>query len=373
MFEVIMTNILSDKIRSIIEGSPSGAMSFYEFMEAALYDPEAGYYTNNVQIGRGGDFVTAPEVSPLFARCLARQYVEVAELMGCAPDIVEFGAGSGRLAFDIMQALDEMGYLPPCYRILDLSGRLKHDQAGLLETLPVKLYNKISWMEALPEEPIDAFVIANEVIDAMPVHKIFISDEGSFEFGVGLDGDSFVWKLLPLTTPGLTERCDEIASGVDIQGGYETEVNVTIAPWLTSLSNFLARGAVFIIDYGFPRHEYYAPSRKTGTLMCHGAMKSHADPLFAPGAEDITAHVDFTEVAEAALAAGFVVEGYTAQAHFLLSLGILDDCKTFEDRQAVKLLAMPHEMGELFKVMALAKGISGDFQGFQLDDRRGRL
>lgn len=367
----IMSERLNQKIRSRIEASEGCVIPFDEYMQMALYDIDEGYYSTRVPIGKRGDFVTAPEVSPLFARCIGVQYQEFAS--DRLPSIFEFGAGMGTLAFNLLEHLDECNRLPEHYFILDISAHLRKLQRELLETLAPHIFKKIVWLDALPAVPVNAFVIANEVLDAMPVKKVAYAEGRWDEIGVTFEAERFAFKKLSEPSAGIEAELGGLTSLLGDVHAYETELNMNISAWLKSVSDMLTTGLLLVVDYGFPRHEYYLPQRSMGTIMCHSRQKSHPDPLFAPGCDDITAHVDFTAVAEAGIDAGFEVDGYTNQAHFLLSLGILDQAESFEDRQAVKILTMPHEMGELFKVMVLSKNCSKIWRGFSLDDRRGRL
>ncbi|OGT18830.1 MAG: hypothetical protein A2V90_01810 [Gammaproteobacteria bacterium RBG_16_57_12] len=367
------------QIRAEMEAH-GGRLDFARYMALALYSPGLGYYAAGARkFGAAGDFVTAPEISPQFSRCLARQCQQVlAQLPGGA--ILEFGAGTGAMAGDILLELERCHALPSHYFILDVSAELRQrQQQTLLQRVP-RLLDRVQWLDRLPIGGFRGVVLANEVLDAMPVHRFQITAEGYNEIYVAWQGERFAWSH---ERPGAAlEAWYRAATPAGLAPGYESEVNLAIAPWLAGLVDSLAAGAVLLIDYGFPRHEYYHPQRSGGTLMCHYRHRAHPDPLILPGLQDITAHVDFTAVAEAALDAGFEVLGFTNQAYFLLALGLaesvaevnpLDTRAQLELAQQIKKLTLPSEMGELFKVMALGKGLDMTLRGFTLNDQRGRL
>lgn len=350
-------------------------LSFAEYMQLALYHPELGYYNNGTQkFDEGGDFITAPEISPLFGQSIAQQIISVFSALN-AHNILEFGAGSGQLAVDILLALELSGKLPAHYYILELSAELKQRQHKKISEKIPHLKNKVIWLERLPEN-FEGVVIANEVLDAMPVHRFFFQKNTFWEYHIDCENGVLQEKLIPaneILTKGLSNNT--------FVEGYCSEINLLLGPWISSLSDCLTRGLVLLIDYGFPRHEYYHADRYMGTLMCHYQHHSHSDPYFWPGLQDITAHIDFTAVAEAATAAGFKLGGYTTQTHFLLSCGLMalaaqqssSTEKSWMISQAIKKLILPSEMGELFKVMALTKEISVPLIGFDLKDQSGRL
>lgn len=352
-----------------------GFMPFSRFMELSLYHAEFGYYRNGViKFGREGDFITAPEVSPLFAACLANQCVDVFSTMSSRV-VVEFGAGSGRLAVDLLHALKKNSCEVDRYIIVELSAELQQRQRSLIAREAPDLLPCVTWCQTLPEQ-CDAVVIANEVLDAMPV-EMFEFREDLYQVGVQQRNQTLCWDRRIVAEAPLRETLEQLNLEVDSQ--YKSEVNLFIKPWIKSIANFLRRGVVLIIDYGFPRREYYHPERCEGTLMCHYRHRSFADPLIMPGLHDITAHVDFTAVAEAADEAQLDVLGYTSQAVFLSNCG-LDQMlhapsvrQQYENAQQVKLLTMPTEMGELFKVMALGKGIDEPLKGFRYYDQLYRL
>jgi SAM-dependent MidA family methyltransferase len=351
-------------------------LTFVEFMQMALYAPGEGYYSSGLpKLGTQGDFITAPELTPLFGKTLANQCQQIMTTLD-APAILEFGAGTGALCVAILEQLAEHQCLPEAYYILEVSANLRHRQSELIQQKIPQLADKVVWLEQWPETPFNGVVIANEVLDAMPVHRFMCVEEGILESYVGLDEHQQLKELFkPSENPRLV---DYINQRLEIKNTpYLSEVNLFIDDWIANIYAILNQGAVLLIDYGFPRHEYYHPDRNQGTLMCHYQHHSHPDPLQHPGEQDITAHVDFTHVAEAGQQAGFHVAGYTDQASFLLANGLLSFVNTLDNeveqikaKQAIKQLTLPSEMGELFKVIALTKQLEIDLNGFQLLDKR---
>ncbi|GAB6039978.1 class I SAM-dependent methyltransferase [Endothiovibrio diazotrophicus] len=370
------------RIREEIEGA-GGAIPFVRFMELALYAPGLGYYTAGARkFGEAGDFVTAPELSPLFGRALARQCAEVLERLG-GGDLLEIGAGSGALAVDLLGELALLGQVPGRYRILERSADLRRRQQALLgERLP-GLVERVEWLDRLPEG-FSGVVVANELLDAFAVHRFHIAAEGLREWGVAWADGRFHWCLLD-PAPELVSAVAAIEAerGEPLPVGYDSEVCLTLGPWFAALGEALARGMALFVDYGYPRREYYLTERGGGTLLCHFRHRVHGDPFLLPGLQDITASVDFSAVAEAAFAAGLRVAGYTSQALLLLGCGLdellaveRDDdtprVRTELARQA-KLLTLPGEMGERFQAIALTRGVEGPWRGFAFGDRRGSL
>lgn len=359
----------------------SQPLPFSAFMADVLYAPGLGYYSAGAtKLGAAGDFVTAPEISPLFARCLARQCAEVLRTMD-AGELLEFGAGRGVMARDILLELANLNALPSRYLIVEVSADLRQRQQQTLADLPAELANRVVWLDVLPSQ-FNGVVLANEVLDAMPV-TLWRRQHGQLsEMAVTItaDGD-FGWTELPASA-ALQQWFASLPTELtaDWPDDYLSEFHPLQAGWLQSLGRMLQRGVVLLIDYGFPRHEFYHPDRSRGTLMCHYRHHAHPDPLVLPGLQDLTAHVDFTAVAEQALAAGLDVLGYCHQAGFLQSLGLLEMAMQIDDEreqiiaaQALKRLLMPHEMGELFKVIALGKDMAEPLTGFALYDMRERL
>ncbi len=350
---------LSSRLHAAITAA-GGWLPFDRFMAAALYEPGLGYYARGSrQFGTmpacGSDFVTAPELSPLFGRALARQVAQALDAAQ-ADEVFEFGAGSGALAEQLLQAL---GGRVRCYSIIDLSGTLRERQARRLAAFG----ERVRWLDAWPAS-MHGVVVGNEVLDAMPVQLLHWDGRDWFERGVVADeGEGYAWSDRPtaLRPPG-----DHA-----FVPGTVTEIHPQAEAFIRSLAERLQRGAAFFIDYGFPEAEYYHPQRSGGTLMCHRAHRADAEPLADVGEKDITAHVNFSAIALAAQDAGLTVLGYTSQARFLMNCGLLQllegaDLRTTAAAQ--KLLA-EHEMGELFKAVGLARGLQLDALGFAAGDR----
>jgi len=375
---------LQQRIRRDMDAA-GGAVTFARYMHLALYEPGLGYYSAGLRkFGREGDFITAPEISPLFSRCVARQCAQA--LTAGVADILEFGAGSGAMARDVLLELEALGALPEHYFIIEVSAELRQRQHETLSRALPHLLGRIQWLERLPPPGLAAVVIANEVLDAFPVHRFFMDDRGRpGELCVAWEQDRFAWRRGPLSGEHLQAALQEIDEAVGLFGfapGYTSEISLAVEGWLASLAQTLERGLVLLIDYGFPRREYYHPQRGDGTLMCHYRHFAHSDPLCLTGLQDITAPVAFTAVAESGHRAGFAVAGYTNQANFLLAAGLHemlpavahDQAAGYVDcAQQVKKLTLPHEMGELFKVIALTRGLDMPLLGFSLRDDRARL
>lgn len=361
----------------------SGWIDFSEYMELALYTPGIGYYTNGSQkFGEHGDFITAPEISPLFAQSLANP---VAKILGSLlqPRIIEFGAGSGKLALDLLMQLELLQALPDQYFIVELSAELQQRQSQTILQHAPHLHERVSWLHTLPATPLNAVALANEVLDAMPVTRFVKLNGRFFPLGVVNHGEVFCLEA-GTYDDALHQYLVTIQNeiGYELCDGYTSEVNMNIYPWLKLLAEVVNKGAVFLVDYGYPRREYYLPERNMGTLMCYFQHRSFDDALRYPGLQDITAFVDFTAVADAALNSGFEVQGYTSQANFLLDCGLpvlfeekigTDKRKNMQWAQQLKTLTQPSEMGERFKVMMLTKNIEQNFPGFGLQDMRYRL
>lgn len=353
-----------------------GWLTFSRYMALALYAPGMGYYSAGAgKFGSAGDFVTAPEISPLFAHVLARQVAQ--GMSASAASVLELGAGSGRLALDLLASLDELGCLPERYAILEVSPDLRQRQRDLLAVEAPGYLDRVEWLEALPTR-FSGVVLGNEVLDALPVDLVVWTEAGLAERGVGLRGGAFAWFDRPLHAGPL----DDAALALPSQApGYVSEINLAASALVASLGAMLERGLLLFIDYGFPRAEFYHPQRAGGTLMCHYRHHAHTDPFYLPGLQDITAHVDFTGVADAALDAGLDVLGYIDQARFLVNCGLLDALGRLEPTGkdyprivgAAQKLIQPTEMGELFKVIALGRGLPGGLLGFARGDRRHAL
>jgi SAM-dependent MidA family methyltransferase len=350
-----------------------GAIDFAHYMQLALYTPGLGYYSGGLaKFGQQGDFITAPELSPLFGYCLAQQCKQI--LAHTAGDILEFGAGSGKLALDILSELADQDALPTNYFILEPSAELQQRQQQLLADKAPRLLPYVSWLNQLPEN-FSGVVLANEVLDAMPIHLFTFAQHTFYEKCVSWQDGRLVWTQTPIL-PG-TALAESVA-GIHRQFGqawqdYSSEISLLIPAWINSVAKLLTSGVVLLIDYGFPKHEYYHIQRHMGTLMCHYRHQAHGNPLSNPGLQDITSHVDFSLVAESASHAGLEVLGYANQASFLLNTGLIqglakhatDEMTHFNLAQGLKKLTLPQEMGELFKVMALGKDYPVELLGFR--------
>lgn len=353
-----------------------GWISFASYMHMALYTPQLGYYSGEAsKFGRSGDFVTAPEISPLFAYAIANQIGQVLSQAG--GDVLELGAGTGKLAIGILQRLDQLGQLPEHYYILDVSANLRERQRNSMkEVLSSEIFSRVHWLDALPEK-LTGVVIGNEVLDAIPVQLVQWQNGRWQKRGVAYD-QTFIWQNRPVQDHALIERIDTS----QLPEGYITEVCPAAQGLIASLGSMLQKGLMIFLDYGFSAREYYHPQRHQGTLMCHFQHYAHDDPFVYPGLQDITAHVDFTAMAEAALNSGLNCAGYTTQAQFLMNCGILqlleevspeDQARYLPMVAAVQKLLSPAEMGELFKVLALSKGVDDGLLGFVSGDKRHQL
>ncbi|RJQ45627.1 MAG: SAM-dependent methyltransferase [Gammaproteobacteria bacterium] len=366
---------LVELIRSEIAGC-GGQISFARYMELALYAPGLGYYSAGARkFGASGDFVTAPEISPLFARCVARQCAQVLRELG-GGDMLEAGAGSGALACDALQELERMDCLPRHYFILELSAELRARQRALIEQRVPHLAPRVQWLDALPPAGFRGVMFANELLDAMPVHRFRIEESGASELYVTWQDTGFAWRA---AKPGSAELEQRIAA-LDLAPGFAGEISLSARAWIKSVAELLEAGLILLVDYGFPRRELYHPQRSQGTLLCHYRHRAHGDPFLYPGLQDITAHVDFTAVAGAAHEAGMRVAGYATQANFLLSCGLAEmAADTVDTRtrvlaaQQVRRLTLPDEMGEVFKAIALTRGLDAPLLGFAFKDDRARL
>lgn len=359
-----------------------GSIPFSRFMELCLYAPGLGYYSaGRRKFGAGGDFVTAPEISPLFGRCLARSCGAVLQSLG-GGDILEFGAGSGQLAVDLLGELESMDCLPERYLVLERSAELKARQQEAIGRYLPQLLDRVSWLDALPSAGFRGVMLANEVLDAMAVERFRWDGAAAALFHVRSEGEGFAWQLQAGESSDVTARIEDSISGSNPDAGYVSEFNMSLQPWLQTVAECLAQGLILLIDYGYPQHELFHPQRSSGTLMCHYRQHAHADPLLWPGLQDITAHVNFTAVAEAAVAADLDVAGYTTQAYFLLDCGLeefllqsglTDSVDYMRAAQQAKTLILPGEMGERFKCIELTRGIDIPVPGFRLQDQRERL
>lgn len=356
-----------------------GGIPFDAYMEAALYEPGLGYYAAGAtRFGASGDFVTAPELSDLFARGIARQCADVLRAVGGG--IVEFGAGSGKLARDVLRCLDAMHQLPEFYAIVEPSPALRQQQQQLFAAEPAHLRDRVAFWLELPATPVAGVVLGNEVVDAFPVKRFVLDGERVEELFVGLDGDALI-EFQAAPTPELHAAVATLLASVaePLPTPYRSEINLRQAPWLRSLGGLLRHGMVLLVDYGYARHEYYHPQRDQGTLICHYRHHAHDDPLLWPGLQDISAFVDFTSLAEAAATAALSLSGYATQAGFLLSTVALPEPsdRTARDRlelaTALKTLTLPGVMGERFKVMAFSRGCDVPLHCLARLDQRHRL
>jgi SAM-dependent MidA family methyltransferase len=360
-------------------GHAGGWIPFERFMDLALYAPGLGYYSAGAhKLGEGGDFTTAPEISTLFGACIAEQCAAVMETLGEA-SILEIGAGSGALAADLLAHLQARGGAPARYFILEVSADLRARQARTLEARVPDLARRVVWLDAPPSSPFDGVVLANEVLDALPVTRFRWRDEACEELGVALEGERFAWAARPASEP-LRRACAlRAAAGGGWEDGYMSEYCPRLPAWTAEVTRAHRRGLALWIDYGLPRHQYYFPERRDGTLLCHFRQRTDDDPLSFPGLKDITAWVDFTHLAEACAPAGYALAGFTTQAYLLAGLGIdrqMQRLAANDERARARLAAdarrllMPGEMGERFKAMAWLKGMELPLAGFALKDLR---
>ena len=356
-----------------------GWLPFDDYLRLVLYGPGLGYYSaGSVKLGRAGDFVTAPELSALFGRALARQCAQALELLG-GGSVLELGAGSGALAATLLPAMQELHALPDRYEILETSADLAARQRERLDRLPPLLRARLHWRQRLPDVPLSGVILANEVADALPFRRFLVSEQGFLERGVALtDGAALM----------LSDRSADAQLAAELERlapapwpiGYESELCPLLDGWIAALGGTLARGAVLLIDYGLARHEYYHPQRMHGTLRCFFRHRAHEDALLYPGLQDISAWVDFTRAAEAATDSGLEVSGYCTQAAFLLANGIEADVaaahSTLERAQLAaeaRQLLLPGEMGESCKVIALTRDLKTPLRGFSYQDLRRAL
>jgi SAM-dependent MidA family methyltransferase len=357
-----------------------GVIGFDAWMRLALYAPGLGYYSAGAtKLGSSGDFVTAPEISSLFSRCLARQCADVLRITG--GDVLELGAGSGRMAADVLTELAALDCLPDRYRILEVSADLAERQRAHVAGLPHELSARVQWLDRWPERNMRGVILANEVLDAMPVERFVLrSRPGGLDvraLGVGLEGEGFAWREIS-PTPELMHAVADIVEALPaaLPDGYVSEICLAFQPWMASLAGQLEEGVALLVDYGLPRAHLYHPDRAQGTLRCHFRHRAHDNPFINVGLQDITAWVDFTRVAEAASSAGLEILGFASQAAFLIGAGmesllttemqLADDDTRARARLAgeARQLMLPGEMGEIFKVIALGRGYESPLAGF---------
>jgi len=365
---------VAERIRGEIAAS-GGWISFARYMELALYAPGLGYYSAGAKkLGKAGDFVTAPEISPLYGQTLARQVKQILE--AGLDEVLEVGAGSGALAATLLEELERSGRAPRNYFILELSADLRERSRDTLAARVPHLLERVAWLNQLPPA-FSGVVLGNEVLDAMPAHVVRVQGGKIEEGGVGVRSERLDWSWR-LASGELLDA----ARGLGLPEGFRTEIQLTTRGFVRSLSGVLEKGVAIFVDYGFPRQEYYHSQRSAGTLMCHYRHLAHADPFSFPGLQDITSHVDFSAVASAARDGGLEVAGYTSQAQFLVNCGITDVMSRTPAEDGAKFLPLanqanklmsPAEMGELFKVIALARGFASPLMGFRDGDRRRAL
>ena len=377
----------SDRLRERIDAAiamAGGAMDFADYMALVLYAPGLGYYSaGQTRFGPAGDFTTAPLVSALFSRTLAHEVSRVLSAVG-GDTVLEFGAGTGQMALDVLIELDRLGAAPRHYWIVEVSGDLRAAQAQTLAALPAHLRGRVEWLERLPAEPLRGAVLANEVLDALPVRRFLRTGDGVENLAVAIGEDGALrWQPQP-ADQALRQAVAEIEAdlGGRLPADYSTEWCPSLGPWIAALGDVIEAGAALLIDYGYPRREYYHPQRATGTLLCHYRHRAHDDPFFRPGLQDITASVDFTAAARAGIAAGLELLGFATQGNFLAGAGLPglieasaadDPQRAAELAQQAKPLLFPDEMGERFKVLGLGRGIEATLPGLAFADHRMRL
>ena len=359
-------------------GKSGGAIPFSDFMKMALYFPQLGYYQNSIhKFGKQGDFITSPELGSLFTQCFARALTWLKQ----EPlNILEIGAGSGAMASGILSALRTHGQLPERYFILEPSASLQSQQKDTLTQQIPELISKVVWLERLPQD-FEGVIFANEVVDAIPCHRIKRCPDGWRQMDVGVDSESnasFGWRL------GQQIEVDQLPRKLQAQDDFEQEYTTELRPqaaaWLAGVAQCLKRGHILLFDYGYGQNEFYHPQRVDGTLRCFSRHLAHSDPLQLVGLQDITAHADFTELAQVAVNHGLVVEGFTTQAGFLLENGLLehveetlDETQRFQTSQQIQKLVAPGQMGEIFKVLHLSRGAEGLLPGFSMQNHLGKL
>lgn len=362
-------------LQSLIDDA-GGWVPFSRYMETVLYAPGLGYYAAGaMKFGAAGDFVTAPELTPLFGRTLAQAIAPV--LLETGGEVLELGAGSGRLAVDVLGELEQLGALPARYSILEVSADLRQRQQQTLAHQRSQWVERVRWLDALPQH-FTGVILGNEVLDALPVELVHWTDAGPRVRGVVRQGDGFAWQDRTIADPVLRIR----AEALDRMPDYLSEINLAAEGLIASLAGSLDRGLILMIDYGFSASEYYHPQRHMGTLRAHYRHHALDDPFHLPGLCDLTAHVDFSAVARAGMASGLTLAGYISQAGFLLNSGLTellmqtpptDAAAYLPQANAVQRLVSPAEMGELFKVMGLTKGAIAPLAGFARGDRQHTL
>ena len=351
-----------------------GWISFEEFIDFVMYKPGLGYYSAGAEkIGHSGDFTTAPEISKLFGMALANQITPILDHYQSS-SIIEIGAGTGKLAFDIMTQLNDYQVNFDRYYILELSADLKQRQQSMLSHLPTKTLNKIVWLNSIPMDSIDGVIIANEVIDALPFTRFKSQNGQVYELGISVE-DNHLIEQPRLADEMLSNTVDSIAKeiGMTFQDGYTSEIRINFGSWFRTIESMLSSGSIFFVDYGYARQEYYDEERTNGSMICHYRNVAHEDPLSNLGIQDISASVDFSQLADVALQHNIEVGFFTSQADFLINAEILSVIESVIDEglrmrltQEVKQLLLPNQMGEVFKCMLLNKNINPDnFDGIK--------
>ncbi|GAB7128516.1 SAM-dependent methyltransferase [Silvimonas sp. JCM 19000] len=376
---LLISHTLVDRIRQRLDAS-NGWISFTDYMQQALYAPGLGYYAGGAtKFGDAGDFTTAPEMSPLFGACVAGTAAHALRHIAQGR-VMEFGAGTGVLAAEILTELERLDCLPTSYDIVDLSPDLKQRQLTTLQTRVPHLLDRVRWLDALPEH-FDGFIVGNEVLDAMPCALVYRDESGQlFERGVVWREQGLAYEDQPLQSGQLFD----LASALDLPCDYLTEIQPQMHAFVRSVAQSLRQGALLLIDYGFAAREYYHPQRNQGTLMAHYRHHSLIDPFYLPGLCDITCHVDFSAVYSHAEASGLQLEGYIPQAQYLLNTGLtqklealgIDNTRQYVSAAAsVHKLTSPAEMGELFKAIAFSRGLNLDtlLHGFEDGDDSWKL
>ena len=385
----------SEKVRQCLfdKIADKGSLSFTEFMQTVLYEPGLGYYSaGSTKLGAEGDFITAPEISPLFSQSIAQAILPALDAID-ESSILEVGAGSGKMATNILQHLNHLDNLPEKYYILELSADLRLRQQQYIKSKAAELYERVEWLDSIPEN-LNAVVIANELLDAMPVVRFkkekqgistehVIIEDGEFKFNYILNSDNN-----DSSYQRICQRLQKIESeNAELNPGFKSEINFNAEDWLTSISEKLNSGVILLIDYGYPQHEYYHEQRNNGTLTCFYRHRHHDNPFIYPGLQDLTAHVDFTAIADCAIECGMNVLGYTTQSNFLFGAGIAqlaeekavefieqdNIVEQIELTNKIKKLTMPYEMGEIIKVIAFSKNCTVSLDAFHFNDMRDHL
>lgn len=377
----------SDRLREYIAAkinANGGSIHFADYMHHALYAPGLGYYSAGLQkFGAQGDFLTAPEISSLFSLCLARFIGKILEICGHG-DVLEVGPGSGVMASDMWSHWRTQSTQPAHYFLLEVSADLRDRQRARLAAQAPKVFSRFRWLDDLPRSGFRGVVVANEVLDAMPVHLFDTKNDAVWERHVRTHGDQFVWEKVPISEGPVWERVQLLMDNwrADDVPEYQSEINLAMGLWLARAAPMLDQGVILVLDYGYTQREYYHSQRTQGTLMCYYKHHSHGNPLIYPGLQDITASIDFTALAGTAVACGLDVLGFTTQAHFLLSAGLgelmihegdSNEMVRLKRAQEAKKLLMPGEMGELIKVLVLGKNLPEDIPALHPFDLRSKL